>query len=126
MTSSEHLFKIPFHLSNFWDLLGNACVQLAWFNLYGKADLKLVLAVLTGQAQLREISKEHRRKDTALQWKFRLVCVCVCVCVCLCEWGSSTNEVHFLFCSTELVKGFIKPGALIMVMQVKNFKKHLL
>ena len=81
MTSSEQLFKIPLHLSYFWDLLGNACVQLVWFNLYGKADLKHVLAVLTGQAQLREISKEHRRKDTALRWKFRLVCVCVCVYV---------------------------------------------
>lgn len=41
----------------------------------GKANLKPVLTALTGQAQVGESSKEQRRKDTALQLKFRLTCV---------------------------------------------------
>lgn len=43
--------------------------------LQGEANLKPVLTASTGQAQVRESSKEQRRKDIALQLKFRLTCV---------------------------------------------------
>lgn len=53
--------------------------------------------------------RAEKKRHKALWLKFKLA-----------VWGSSsTNKVHLLFCFTQLVSGFIKPGALIKVIQIK-------